>query len=158
MRSDARTFALVLVLVLVVAGACTRGYGEAADVLDPSGSVTVPATTPPAGPSASGSGSGQIEVRTPLEGDVVASPLVVSGTGRSATGEVVVRLIGADRAELASITAPIDCGVSCRGRFRIVLAFYTAGLQPGAVQVFELGSGGSAEHLVEVPVTLTPGA
>lgn len=157
-----RRHALVLVLLLGAA-ACTRGYGEAADVLDPSGGASSPAApsgsvTASAAPEASLSPEvARIEVRSPLSGDTVLSPLAVRGTAKSATGEVVVRVIGADRSELASIATAIDCGAACRGSFRVALAFYTPGRQEGAIQVFELGSGGSADHLVEVPVTLVPG-
>lgn len=157
---------LVLVLLLAAAPACTRGYEEAAGALDPSGGPSpAPSTTPSAAQGPSGSprpstvpGTAPIVVRAPFEGDVVRSPLVVSGSALSGSGEVIVRIIGADRSELASTSTPVDCGAECRGRFRVALAFYTAGIQPGAIQVFELGSGGSIDHLVEVPVTLTPGA
>jgi len=159
---------LVLVSVLLVSASCTRGYEEAAGVLDPSDSASPTAAVTffpngsgwPAGPAGTSlpRGPTPIQVRTPVEGDDVRSPLVVSGTAISSTGEVVVRVIGADRLELASTRAPIDCGATCRGGFRVTLAFYTAGPQQGAVQVFELGSDGSADHLVEVPVTLALGA
>lgn len=157
---------LIVVLVLVAATACTRGYEEAAGALDPSGGPSLTsAATPSAAQGPSGSpgssttpGTAPIEVRAPLEGDVVRSPLVVSGSALSSSGEVIVRIIGADRSELASTSTPVDRGSVCRGRFRVALAFYTAGIQAGFVQVFELGSGGSVDYLVEVPVTLTPGA
>ncbi len=113
----------------------------------------------PAGPTGTSLPRGPlpIQVRTPVEGDDVRSPIVVSGTAISSAGEVVVRVIGADRLELASMTATVDCGSLCRGRFRVALAFSAPGVQPGAVQVFELGSAGSIDHLVEVPVTLMAG-
>jgi len=155
---------LSLVLLVLAAPACTSGFEQAADLLEPPADGSPPVVTPavsPAGPDASSSGTvpgiAPIQIRAPIEGDDVLSPLVVSGTAVSATGEIVVRVIGADRSELASVTATIDCGMSCRGRFRVALAFYTPERQGGAVQAFEVGSAGSIDHLVEVPVTLVPG-
>jgi hypothetical protein len=85
------------------------------------------------------------------------SPVVVGGTASTTDGEVLVRVLARDGTELAAVNASIDCGAGCRGTFRAVLAFFAPSRQPGAVQVLEVGPGGSAEHLVEVDVRLVPG-
>lgn len=134
----------------LAAVACTGGIEGSTEALDS------PSTTP--SPSASVPPSaGTIVVRAPMPGDDVVSPVVVSGSARTASGEVLVRVLARDGTELAAMNAPIDCGDACRGTFRAALAFYAPSRQPGAVQVLEVGQGGSAEHLVEVPVRLVPG-
>ena len=96
-------------------------------------------------------------IRTPRPDDDVFSPVVVSGTAISASGEVHVRVVAEDGTELAAMDVTIDCGAGCEGVFRTQLAFFAPARQPGIVQVFEVGPGGSAEHLAEVDVTLIPG-
>ena len=51
----------------------------------------------------------------------------------------------------------VACGAGWEGVYRTQLAFFSPARQPGIVQVFEVGPGGSAEHLAEVDVTLVPG-
>ncbi|HET9722997.1 MAG TPA: Gmad2 immunoglobulin-like domain-containing protein [Actinomycetota bacterium] len=133
----------------LAAVACTGGIEGSTEALDS------PSTTP--SPSASVPSAGTIVVRAPMPGDDVVSPVVVSGSARTASGEVLVRVLARDGTELAAMNTPIDCGDACRGTFRAALAFYAPSRQPGAVQVLEVGQGGSAEHLVEVPVRLVPG-
>lgn len=153
---------LVLAVLTLAAGACTRGIEEAAQVLEtpsvtPSASATV---TPSPSPSASAPPSPSapaIVIRTPRPDDDVFSPVVVSGTAISASGEVHVRVVAEDGTELAAMDVTINCGAGCEGVFRTQLAFFAPARQPGIVQVFEVGPGGSAEHLAEVDVTLVPG-
>jgi len=157
-----RRRALLLTALTLAAGACTRGIEEAAQVLEtpsvaPSASATV---TPSPSPSASEPASPtepDIVIRTPRPDDDVFSPVVVSGTATSASGEVLVRVLAEDGTELAAMNVTIDCGAGCEGTFRTQLAFFAPARQPGTVQVFEVGPGGSAEHLAEVDVTLVPG-
>lgn len=141
----------VAVLALALAAtACTGGIEESTEALE-TPSVT-PSASAPASPSA-----GSIVVRAPRPDDDIISPVVVAGTARTAGGEVLVRVLARDGTELAAMNAPIDCGTGCRGTFRAELAFFAPSRQPGAVQVLEVGPGGAAEHLVEVPVRLVPG-
>lgn len=153
---------LVLAVLTLAAGACTRGIEEAAQVLEtPSVTPSVSATvTPSPSPSVSAPpspGAPEIVIRTPRPDDDVFSPVVVSGTAISASGAVLVRVLAEDGTELAAMNVTIDCGAGCEGTFRTQLAFFAPARQPGIVQVFEVGPGGSAEHLAEVDVTLVPG-
>ncbi|HEU4356622.1 MAG TPA: Gmad2 immunoglobulin-like domain-containing protein [Actinomycetota bacterium] len=138
------------VALALAAAACTGGIEESTEALDtPSPTRSAAATASPS--------AGSIVVRAPMPGDDILSPVVVTGTARSGNGEVLVRILARDGTELAAMNAPIDCGDTCRGTFRATLAFYAPSRQQGAVQVLEVGPGGSALHLVEVPVRLIPG-
>jgi Immunoglobulin-like domain of bacterial spore germination len=141
---------LVVVSLALVAAACTGGVQESTEALEtPSVTRSASATITPS--------AGSIVVRAPRPGDDIVSPVVVSGTASTTDGEVLVRVLARDGTELAAVNASIDCGGGCRGTFRAVLAFFAPSRQPGAVQVLEVGPGGSAEHLVEVSVRLVPG-
>ena len=150
------TLAFVLALTSAAAAACTGGIEQAADVLSsptdtPSGSTT-PSSTISAPPV-----EHPIRIRTPRRGDDVLSPVVVSGTAISKSGEIVVDVLDAQGMELAAMNVRIDCGTSCRGEFRARLAFYVTARQQGTIEAFEVGPGGLAEHLVEIGITLVPG-
>lgn len=151
-----RRLALVLTALSLAATACTGGIDEAAEVLSRPGSPSVSPSS--ASPTAAASPpAAAIVVRTPRDDDDLRSPIVVSGTAISASGEVLVRVLDAGGMELAAMRADVDCGASCRGSFRAPLAFFSPVRQEGTIQVFEVGPGGSADHLVEVGVTLVPG-
>ncbi|HEX5949985.1 MAG TPA: Gmad2 immunoglobulin-like domain-containing protein [Actinomycetota bacterium] len=141
----------VAVLALALAAAaCTGRIEERIEALE------TPAVTPSASASVSLS-AGSIVVRAPSPEDDVISPVVVTGTARTANGQVLVQVLGRYGTELAAMNVPIDCGAGCRGTFRAELVFFASSRQPGAVQVLEVGPGGSAEHLVEVPVRIVAG-
>ncbi len=164
----------IVVLMLVVsagATACTEGIERGAEALgsrsptippSPSVSISIPispsasgTTSPPAEP---GSPTGEpIFVKAPLPDDQILSPVVVRGVARTSSGSVLVRIVDATGMEVASMNVEVDCGAGCSGGFRVALAFFVEATQPGTVQVFEVGGGGTAKHLVEVPVTLVPG-
>jgi hypothetical protein len=156
----------VIVLTTLAATGCTGGIEEAADVLR-SPSATASAPTPPAASpsnaiSAPASGTPSptersIVVRMPRRGDDVLSPVVVSGKAVSASGEVLVEVLDAQGTQLSAMNARIDCGAFCRGAFSARLAFFVPDRQEGTIRVFEVGPGGSTEHLAQVEVTLVPG-
>lgn len=151
-----RTPTLVLTAIALVTAACTGGIERAADVLQTPSVTPSPPASPPVTSSASPT-PGPIVVRTPRADDDVLSPVVVSGTATSSTGELVVDVLDAQGMELAAMNVRIDCGAACRGGFRARLAFYVPIRQSGTIEVYEVGPGGSAVHLVEVGVTLVPG-
>ena len=163
-----RRHRLVLAFVVTTLGvtACTSGIDEAADVLRSTGGTPSTSASPsssrssPISASPSGSPSPTeppIVVRTPRQGDDVLSPVVVSGRATSATGVVLVEVLDAQGMGIAAMNAQIDCGASCRGAFSARLAFFVPERQSGTIRVFEVGPGGSAEHLAEVEVSLVPG-
>lgn len=142
----------VTVLALAIS-ACTGGIEESTEALEtPSATPTASATVSPSDGS-----DRSIVVRAPRPGDDVFSPVVVTGTASTASGEVLVRVLARDGTELAAVDASIDCGTACRGSFRTQLVFFWPSRQRGLVQVLELEPDGSARHLVEIPVTLVPG-
>jgi hypothetical protein len=156
-----QTLTLVLAGTTFVAAACTRGIEQAADVLASASLTPSISTSTSASPSASLTPSpaeAAIRIRIPTRGDDILSPVVVSGRAISGSGKVVVDLLDARGMELAAMYVPIDCGSACRGGFRAELAFYVAARQTGTIEVYEVGPGGVAEHLVQVGVTLVPGA
>ena len=159
----ARAAVLAMTMAVVAAG-CTQGLREGARALStpstsasPSASVSPP-VSPSSSPTVPEPGKGKpIVVQSPLEGDQILSPVVVRGEAESATGAVAVRILDAEGNDLAAMNADISCGAGCRGVFRAALAFFVQAEQDGTVQVWEPGSGGMAEHLVVVPVSLVPG-
>ncbi len=98
-------------------------------------------------------------MKTPQPEDEIASPVTVSGTADVFEGVVSIRILDAEGQELAAMATQASCGTGCRGRFSATLAFVTQERQAGLVQVFEANAeGGPPASLVEIPVTLVPGA
>jgi hypothetical protein len=162
---------IVVLMIVVSAGAvaCTEGIERGAEALGSRSPTTPPAPSVSisVSPSASGTTSPSAEpgsptgepifVEAPLLDDQILSPVVVRGVARTSSGSVLVRIVDATGMEVASMNVEVDCGAGCSGGFRVALAFFVESTQPGTVQVFEVGDGGTAKHLVEVPVTLVPG-
>lgn len=140
------------------------GFQGASEALSPTSSPSAPT------PSASASEaigmpdptSGEVPpivVRTPLNGDLVSSPLTIAGTADVFEATVSVRILDARGRELASGFATATCGSGCRGRYRTKLFFFTPERQAGTVEVYESSAeDGSQLFLVTIPVTLVPGA
>jgi Immunoglobulin-like domain of bacterial spore germination len=158
---------LGLALAATVFGtACSGGVDRASGALgggEATPSSAVVSTSARAVPSESGthgppSAAGEpVVVESPRTGDEVLSPVVVRGRAVSAGGRVGVRVLGADGSEIAAMNVDVSCGAACQGVFRAELAFFVPARQAGTVQVYGWGSNGTAEHLVEIPVTLVPG-
>ncbi len=98
-------------------------------------------------------------MKTPQPEDEIVSPVMVSGTADIFEGVVSIRILGAEGQELAAMATQASCGTGCRGKFSATLAFVTQEQQAGLIQVFEANAeGGPPAALIQIPVTLVPGA
>ena len=118
-------------------------------------STPVPAATPPAPPACSG-GCEALTIVSPTLGITVTSPLLVSGLGSAAGGELIVRVLDASGYEigLGSAAASDKIGVAAPFSGTVTYAV-PASSQRGRVQVYSVDpSGGAIEHLTSVVVSL----
>ncbi|HYF11831.1 MAG TPA: Gmad2 immunoglobulin-like domain-containing protein, partial [Actinomycetota bacterium] len=103
-------------------------------------------------------GKPAIVVRTPAPGDVIVSPVQITGTAMVFEGTVSVAVVDARGVPLASTFTTASCGSGCRGRYFVELAFIVERRQAATIQVFEVSAeGGNAINVASVPVTLSPG-
>lgn len=142
---------------LIALAACTGGLERGAEAISRSPTPSVapaPGTT-----AATGSTRDRtIVVRSPQSGDEVVSPVEVSGTADVFEATVSISILDANGVPLASTSTSASCGSGCRGTYATSIAFFVEARQPGTIQVFERSAeDGTAQHLVEVPVTLVPG-
>jgi hypothetical protein len=166
-EAGVRVSNLPLVLLVVLAAACSSGIQQGAEVV---GSLTASPSTratpsPPAAPAPSPSATSSSEpdlkppivVKQPAADAEALSPVVVSGTANVPSGTVAVRVLDAEGTELAAMSVDVSCGVACRGTFRAELAFFAQVEQSGTIEVSEPMPSGTQEHVVSVPVVLVPG-
>jgi len=141
----------VLLLLILLAHACTEPVERVTEVLTPS-----PGASPtPTGGRVTEVVGDAIVVETPFEGAEVGTPVSVTGTADVAGGQVTVRVLDGSRAELAQTIVEASCGDGCVGTFAAELSYFVPERQPGWIEV----SGASAEvptPMVLVPVTLFP--
>ena len=162
-----RVRTLPLVLLVVLAAACSGGIQQSAEVVGsltaspstmPSPSTTVtPAPSPSATSSTEPDRKPPIVVKQPSADAEALSPVVVSGTANVPSGTVAVRVLDAEGTELAAMSVDVSCGAACRGTFRAELAFFAQVEQSGTIEVWEPMPNGTQEHVVSVPVVLVPG-
>ncbi len=130
---------------------CSEGYrviSPGIAVADPSGLIS---STPPLPAQ-------PIEVTTPLSGDVISSPVTVSGTANVFEATVSIQILDATGTTLADTFTTASCGSGCRGDYSAEVSFEVTTEQPGTLRVFEVSAmDGSAINTVEVPITLTLG-
>lgn len=144
-----------LAVVLVATAACTS-VDRVSEALSPS--PTTRALGAPTGATGSTSGDAAIAIRTPRGGDDIVSPVGISGRAETATGTVVVEILGDDGRELAASLVDVGCGANCRGGFAVDLAFFVDRREDGTVRVFEASAeDGTALHTTDVAVELVPG-
>lgn len=93
-----------------------------------------------------------IVVLTPESGDVVTSPVTISGTANVFEATVSIRIRDDDGNVLAETFTTATCGSGCRGDFSHEVKFDATG-DRGVIEVFESSAeDGSALHLVAIPV------
>ena len=98
-----------------------------------------------------------IVVLQPSIGQIVSSPVTVSGTANVFEATVSVRILDAAGAELATTFTTATCGSGCRGVYSVDVAFTVDAEQPATIEVYEVSAkDGSRTHVVTIPVTLTP--
>lgn len=92
-------------------------------------------------------------VETPAVGDVVASPLRLSGTSNVFEATSNYELLDATGAVIAEGFVTASCGTGCRGTFDVEVAFEWSGDPRGTLRVFELSAkDGSRVNVVEIPL------
>jgi hypothetical protein len=113
--------------------------------------VKVPVTLQPAAAAA------PIEVTAPSDGDIVSSPVTISGTADVFEATVSIRILGESGEILADTFATATCGTGCRGDYSEDVSFNVKRVEQGTIQVFESSAeDGSMRNVVEIPVTLAP--
>jgi germination protein M len=93
-------------------------------------------------------------VESPLPGDMVTSPLRLSGTANAFEATFQAKLLGASGQELARRTVTATSGSGERGTFDATLAFQG---EPGALELVvweDSAENGKPIHVVEVPLRL----
>jgi hypothetical protein len=99
-----------------------------------------------------------IEVSSPAQDALAASPLTVSGTANVFEATVSIRILDENGQVIKDTFTTATCGTGCRGDYSERVKFTVDHEQPGVVQVFESSAkDGSPINMVEVPVTLIPG-
>ena len=109
--------------------------------------TVAPSTEPTAGPA--------IAVTTPLEGDRVRSPIVVSGTADVYEATVSIRVKDSHGKVIAETFTTATCGSGCRGRYLERVEYEVDEDQGGTVEVYSVSAeNGEPMHMVKIPVVL----
>jgi hypothetical protein len=98
-----------------------------------------------------------ILVQSPLVGSRVSSPVTISGTADVYEATVNARILDADGQEIAVSFTTALCGTGCRGDYTMSVPFSVNSEQHGTIEVLDYSpEDGSPEHVIRIPVTLTP--
>jgi hypothetical protein len=101
------------------------------------------------------SSSAAITVGSPSEGELISSPVTVSGTANVFEGTVSIRVLDARGKVIVSDFTTATCGTGCRGDYSKRVAFYSIREQQGTIEVFETSAkNGKPTNVVSIPVTL----
>ncbi len=90
---------------------------------------------------------------------VVTSPIRVSGTANTFEANVTIRVLGANREELASTFTTATCGTGCRGDFVTTVNVDVASETRATLVVAEddpSGGEGRPPYAIEIPLVLRP--
>lgn len=100
-----------------------------------------------------------ITVTSPVIGEVVASPVTVSGTADVYEAVVSVRILDSAGNEIARTFGNASCGTGCRGAYSVTVSYTVPQAEPGTMEVFESSAkNGLPLNVQQIPVTLTPGS
>jgi spore germination protein GerM len=98
-----------------------------------------------------------ILVGSPTPGQVVTSPVTVTGTADVFEATVSLRVLDSHGRVLADTVTTATCGTGCRGDFSKAVSFAVDHEQRGVVMVFEASAeDGRPINVVRIPVTLSP--
>jgi hypothetical protein len=98
-----------------------------------------------------------ILVESPGIGERVSSPVTIAGTANVFEAVVSILILDQDGNTLASTFTMATCGTGCRGTYTTDVRYEVGTRQPGTIRVYEVSAmDGSAIHVVEIPVMLTP--
>lgn len=97
-----------------------------------------------------------ILVESPSIGELLSSPVTVSGTADVFEATVSIDILDEGGDTIASTFTTATCGTGCRGTYSTDVQFQVGSTQPGTVRVYEVSAmDGSPQNVVEIPVTLT---
>jgi hypothetical protein len=98
-----------------------------------------------------------ILVQSPLIGEDVANPVVISGTANVFEATVSIRILNRNGDEVARTFTTATCGTGCRGDYSVSVSYDVGSEQPGTIEVFESSAAdGSMINVQSIPVTLSP--
>jgi hypothetical protein len=98
-----------------------------------------------------------ILLEQPEIGDVITSPVTISGTANVFEATVSIRIIAGEGSLLADTSTTASCGTGCRGQYSESVPFTVDHRQPGTIMVFESSAEtGQPTNVVRIPVTLEP--
>jgi hypothetical protein len=98
-----------------------------------------------------------ILVESPLIGEQVANPVIISGTANVFEATVSIRILDRNGDEVARTFTTATCGTGCRGDYSVSVSYDVGTEQPGTIEVFESSAAdGSMINVQSIPVTLTP--
>ena len=98
-----------------------------------------------------------IVVQSPRRGDVVTSPVSISGNANVFEATVSMRIADENGKVLAEDFATATCGTGCRGTYEKSVAFEVDKRQPAFVEVYSASAeDGSPMFVIRIPVTLSP--
>jgi spore germination protein GerM len=97
-----------------------------------------------------------ILVQSPRIGELVLSPVHISGTADVFEAVVSIAILDQDGKVIASTFTMATCGTGCRGTWKTDVAYEVAETQHGTIHVYEVSAmDGSEIHVVDIPVRLT---
>jgi hypothetical protein len=98
-----------------------------------------------------------ILVESPLIGQHVANPVIISGTANVFEATVSIRILDRNGDEVARTFTTATCGTGCRGDYSVSVSYDVGSEQPGTIEVFESSAAdGSMINVQSIPVTLSP--
>lgn len=96
-----------------------------------------------------------ILVQGPVVGQLVTSPLTVTGTANVFEATVSISVLDAAGTEIVRTFTTATCGTGCRGDYSESVHFDVDRTQPGTIRVYESSAeNGEPINVVEIPVTL----
>lgn len=161
MRTPARLVTIAVACLLLAAVACADSK-PTKDAVTPdvnsSASTQIPTPAASEAPdSPTPADLPPITVATPVSGDEISSPALVSGTADVFEATVSMRILDASGDVLVRDFTTATCGTGCRGEYEKSLAFEVDEAQDGTVEVWwDSPKDGSRQDVVRVPVTLLP--
>jgi Immunoglobulin-like domain of bacterial spore germination/Sporulation and spore germination len=98
-----------------------------------------------------------IIVTSPVIGELVTSPVTITGTANVFEATVSIGIIDARGVEIANTFTTATCGTGCRGAYTASVGYELDSPQRGTVQMYEVSAkDGSRVNVVNIPVLLAP--
>jgi germination protein M len=98
-----------------------------------------------------------IWVDAPAWGGVLGNPAQVAGLANVFEARFQVEILDAAGHSLIDQAVTASCGTGCWGTFDVTIPYSVASAQAGTLRVYDTSEqGGTREHIVEYPISLTP--